>query len=165
MNIEDIENNQLENFLKRTRLSEPSPQLKERIINAAKRAWNQAPLELPWLIPIRYLAASAAAAVLIIALSNFISDRVLSRWEAVAANQQPTDVEALPEMPYGSFVSRLAFMDRRPFVPDASVLNKHVETLRNILDETRQEGFVKPLAPAGGRSRLIPNPSSVNSYS
>jgi hypothetical protein len=68
-------------------------------------------------------------------------------------------------MPYGSFVSRLAFMDRRPSVLDVSALNKHIETLGYFLDETPQGGIARPPAPTGGRSRLIPNPPSANSYS
>jgi len=166
MNAKDAENNRIENFLRKAHLPEPSLPLKERITTAAKRAWSQSPLELPWLIPVRRLAASAAAAVVIIWLANYSSDCTLAQWQfgkSPTASDQPTEIEALPEMPYDPFVRRLASLDRRSCVIDASALNGHIEALRHILDETQQNGTTKPPIPTEGRSGLIPNLSSANS--
>jgi len=168
MNGKDARDERLEDLLRKAHLSEPSAHLKERIISTAKNAWNQAPPELPWLIPIRRLVASAAAAVVIIWLANYSSDCTLAQWQfgkIPATIAQPTEIEALPEMPYGPFVRRLASLDRRSPEIDASRLNSHVDMLRHVLDESQQSELASPPAPAGGRSRLTPNPSSDNSYS
>jgi hypothetical protein len=158
------ENERIENFLRTAHLSEPSPQLKERITAEAKKLWNQSSGELPWWIPFRRLAVSAAAAVLIIWLANCSSDYALGRWRAakiVAAVEQPGDIDTLPELPYGPFVGRLASIGRRSLVIDASSLSEHVERVRQILDETWQNGAPAPV----GRSRLSPDRAGVNSYS
>ena len=158
------ENERLENLLKTAHLSEPSPQLKERITAEAKKLWNQSFQELPWLIPFRRLAASAAAAVLIIWLANYSSDRALGRWRSanvLAAIEQPGDFDALPELPYGPFARRLVSVNRRSLVVHTSSLSDHVERVRLILDETRQNGAPAP----AGRSRLIPDRASTDFYS
>lgn len=168
MNDKDMQNERIEELLKRAHMPEPSTHLKEQITAAAKKVWNQESLELPWLIPFRFLTASAAAAIVIIWLANYTSDCSLGQWSSVlvrTVNQQPAEIEALPEIPYGPFVRRLVSDNRRSSMIDASALNNHVESLRHILDETLQSGFAKPPAPAGGRSLLVPNPSSDNSYS
>jgi hypothetical protein len=166
MNAKDAQNERLEELLRKAHLPEPSPQLQERITAAAKRAWDQAPQELPWLIPFRRLVASAAAAVLIIWLANCSSDLTLAKWSSGAVHmvsQRPSDIEALPEMPYGPFVRRLACLNRRSSVIDASALKDRIEALRHVLDEAQWDGPTKPPVPTEGRSRLIPNPSSANS--
>jgi len=168
MNNKDAQHERLENLLRKAHLPEPSQKLQERITAAAKSAWNQAPLELPWLIPIRRLVASAAAAVLIIWLANYSSDCTLAQWQfgkIPAASDQPTEIEALPEMSYSPFVRRLASLDRRSSVIDASALNEHIEALRHVLDEAQQSGNAKPPEPDSGRSGLILSPPSANSYS
>ena len=159
------ENERTENLLRTVHLSDPSPQLKERIMAQAKSVWNQAASEVPWLIPFRRLAASAAAAVVIVWLANYSSDRALGRWRSVnvlAATEQPADIDALPELPYGPFARRLVSVNRRSLVIDTSSLSDHVERVRQVLDEAMQNGAS---SPTGGRSRLIPDQAGANSYS
>jgi hypothetical protein len=166
MSEKNAEKRGIEDLLRKARLSEPPPDVKQRITAVARKAWNQAPLELSWTIPFRRLAVSAAAAVFIIWLANYGSDYMLARWSSGAmrlANQQPTNVETLPEMPYSLFARRLAGLDRRSFVLDASALNKHIELLRRALAELLQSDVAKPPAPAGGRSRVILNPPRAKS--
>jgi len=168
MNDKNKQNERLEELLRRAHMPEPSMHLKERITAAAKKVWNQESLELPWLIPFRFLAASAAAAIVIIWLANYTSDYSLDQWSfglVRTASQRPAEIEALPEMPYGPFVRRLVSDNRRSSMIDASALNDHAEALRQVLDEIRQNGIAEPPAPTGDRSLLIPNPSSDNSYS
>jgi hypothetical protein len=168
MNENDVENKQIEALLRKAHLPEPSPQLHERITAAAKRAWNQTPPELTWLIPFKRLVASAAAAIVIIWLANYSSDCALAQWQSEkfpAITEQPSGLESLLDIPYGPFVRRLVSVNRWSSVIDASALNDHAEALRHILDETQQRSITRPPAPAGGRSLLIPNPSSNNSYS
>lgn len=167
MNLENTENKRLEELLKRAHLFEPSPDVRKQITTKAKSIWNRGPLDLPWLVPIRRLVVSAAAAMLVIALANVMSDLALSRWSVVAyaSDTQPGGVELLPEIPYSPFVMRLASLNNRSSVIDASALNSHVEALRHVLDESQQSEFASPPAPRRGGSGLIPNPSKVSSYS
>lgn len=159
------ENERIENLLRTVHLSEPSPHLRERITAEAKKVWNQAPSELPWRIPFRRLAVSAAAAVMIIWLANYSSDRALGRWrsaQVLAVVEQPADLGALPELPYGPFARRLVSVSRRSLGIDTSSLNDHVERVRQVLDETRRNGAA---SPAGGRSRLTPDQAGADLYS
>jgi hypothetical protein len=164
MNEKETENKQFEDFLRKAHLPEPSQQLHERITAAAKRAWNQTPSELPWLIPFSRFVASAAAAIVIIWLANYYNRCTLAQWQSVKfppAIEQHHDQESLPEIPYGPFVRRLVSVNRRSFIIDASALKEHVETLRLILNEVQQSSTTKPSIPTGGRSSLISNPTNV----
>jgi hypothetical protein len=168
MKDEHSENWPLENLLTRAHVPEPSPELKQRITAEARKAWSQTSADIPWQIPLRRLAASAAAAVLIIWLANFSSDYTLAQWRpgsACVAAQQPTDFDTLPEMPYGPFARRLVSVDRKSPEMDASALSDYVENVRRVLDETQQNGVsILPVTP-GGNSRLVPGRAGANSYS
>jgi len=162
------ENEQFENLLRRAHLPEPSPQLKQRITVEARKAWNQTAAELPWLIPVRRLVASAAAAVLIIWLANYSSDYSLAQWRSggpSVARQQLPDLETLPEMPYGPFAKHLVLVGRRSLVIDASALRNYAERVRQILKETQQNGASNEQVPDGGRSRLFPVQPGSDYYS
>ena len=168
MNDKDMQNKQLENILNRAHIPEPSPELKEQITAEAIKAWNQISLELSWQIPVRRLIVSAAAAVFIIWLTNCSSDYALVRWRSVelpVTHQQPPDLDALQEIPYGPLARRLVSTGRKPSVTDASALRSYTETMQRILDEAQQNGVSKPPAPVEGRSRLFPKQPGFNSYS
>jgi hypothetical protein len=168
MNEKELENKQLEELLKKAHLPELSPQLRQRITAAAKMTWNQNETELPWLVPFRRLAASAAAAIIIIWLANYSSDFALAQWQSVkfpAATEQSPDLESLPEIPYGPFVRRMVSVNRRASTIDASALNDHIGALQNILDEVQQTNTAVPSAPSDGTSHLISNPPNSSSYS
>jgi hypothetical protein len=168
MNEKEAENKQLEELLKKAHLPEPSPQLRQRVIATAKGAWDQTEAELPWLVPFRRLAASAAAAIIIIWLANYSSDFALAQWQSVkfpAATEQSPDLESLPEIPYGPFIRRMVSVNRRAYTIDASALSDHIEVLQNILDESQQSNTAAPSAPSDGTSHLISNPPNSSSYS
>jgi len=168
MNEKDLENDKIEHLLKRAHIPEPSPLLKERITAEARKAWNQTSLEMPWQIPIRRLAASAAAAVLIISIANFSSDHALERWgpgDIMATREQLPDLEILPDMPYRPFVRHLASVNRRPSMTDDSALRNYAEKLRQVLNEMQQNGVSNQPVPNGGRSRLFPAQPGSDSYS
>jgi hypothetical protein len=159
MNEKDLENGKIEHLLRRAHPSEPSPLLKERINTEAKKAWNQTSLEMPWQIPIRRLAASAAAAVLIISIANFSSDQALEKWNPVnvlATKEQPLDLEILQDMPYRPFVRHLASVNLRPSITDGSALRNYAERVRQVLNEMQQNGASNKQIPDGGSSRLFP---------
>jgi hypothetical protein len=168
MNEKDMENDKIENLLRRARPSEPSPLLKERITAEARKAWNRTTVEIPWQIPIRRLVASAAAAVLIISIANFSSDQALEKWnsgDVLATKEQPLDFEILPDMPYRPFVRHTVSINRRPSINNASALRDYTERLRQVLNEMQQNGASNEQVPDGGRSRLFPTQPVSDSYS
>ena len=168
MNQKDFKNDKIENLLRRAHPSEPSPLLKERITTEARKAWNQTSLEIPWQIPIRRLAASAAAAVLIISIANFSSDHALEKWspgDVQVAQEQPLDLEILPDMPYRPFVRHTVSINRKRSITNASALRDHAERIRQVLNEMQQNGASNEQEPDGGRSRLFPTQPVSDSYS
>ena len=168
MNEKDFENNKIEHLLKRAHLPEPSPLLKEQITAEARKVWNQTSLEIPWQIPIRRLAASAAAAVLIISIANFSSDHTLERWrpgDVRITKEQPTDLEILPEMPYRPFVRHMLSVNRKPSMTDASALRNYTKRVWQVLNEMQQNEVSNQPVPDGGRSRLFPAQPVSDSYS
>ena len=167
MNEKDLENDKLEYLLRKAHIPEPSPLLKERITAEARKVWNQTSLETPWQIPIRRLAASAAAAVLIISIANFSNDRALKGWyprDIRSTREQISKPEVLPDMPYRPFVRHTVSVKRKPSIPDNSALRNYTERVRQILNEMQKNGASNGRMPDGGRSRLFPAQSSLDYY-
>ncbi len=168
MNEKDMENDKIEQLLRRANPPEPSPLLKERITAEARKAWNQTSLEMPWQIPIRRLVASAAAAVLIISIANFSNDRALKGWyprDIQSTREQIPKLEVLPDMPVRPFVRYLVSVKRRPSLTNTSALHNYAERIRHILNETQQNGISNQPVRNGGRSRLFPIQSGSDYYS
>jgi hypothetical protein len=168
MNDKNAENKQIEDLLRKASMPEPSPKLKERITIEAKKTWIHTSSEQPWQIPVRRLIVSAAAAVLIIWLTNCYSDYLMVRWQSSGskiANQQRSDLDALTEIPYSPLAKHLVSAGRRLSITDASAFRNYAETVRSILSESQQNGSSKPSSPAEGRSILLPKQSGLNSYS
>jgi hypothetical protein len=168
MNEKDMNNDKIENLLRRANPSEPSPLLKERITTEARKVWNQTSVEIPWQTPVKRLVASAAAAVLVISITNFSNDRALKNWrpgDAQVTRKQLPDFEILPDMPYRPFVRNLVSVNRKPSTPDNSALRNYTERVRQILNETQQNGASNGQVPNGGRSRLFPAQSDSDYYS
>jgi hypothetical protein len=168
MNDKDIENNKLEHLLRKAHPSEPSPLLKERITTEAKKAWNQTSPEIPWQIPVMRLVASAAAAVIIISISNLFSDHALQQWnsrDASTISKQIPDFEVLVETTYSPFVRHLALVDRKPSIHEATALRDYTERVRQVLNEMQQHGASNGQVPNGGRSHLFPVQPGSDYYS
>jgi hypothetical protein len=162
------ENEQIESLLARAHVPEPSPQLKQRVTAEARKVWDQTPADIPWQIPLRRLAASAAAAVFIVWLAGFYSDYTLAQWRPGGVSvtaQRPTEFDTLPEMPYGPFAKHLAAIDRRSPVIDVSALSDYAESVRRLLDEVSQNGVAAPAVQPGDSSRLVPDRVNIFSYS
>jgi hypothetical protein len=137
-NGNDEQNDRLEGLLRKSHLPEPSPLLERRITAEATRLWRETSAELSWRIPIRYLAASAAAAVLIIWLANFSSGCFVARWQvskSLAMSRQPPDLDAFPDLPYDPFAKYLVSISRESPATDASGWHHYVETMQKLLDE------------------------------
>ena len=166
--MKDIENDKIEHLLRRAHPSEPSPLLKERITTEAKKVWSQTSAEIPWQIPIRRLVASAAAAVLVISITNFSNDRVLKNWRPRnirATKEQLPKPEVLPDMTYRPFVRYTVSVKHRPSMPDNSALRNYTERVRQVLNEMQQNGALNGRAPNGGRNHLFPIQSDSDYYS
>jgi len=167
-NEKDRQNEQIESLLRKARLSEPSSELKGQITTETRRVWSQTSQEGPWRIPIKRLVASVAAAVSVVWIANISSDNSVARWQTsapLATRQQPSELEVLPEMPYGPFVKHLTSIRRGLPATNGSGLRRYVETVRKLLDEVQQNDASKPTAPIGGRSRVYPDRSRSISYS
>ena len=168
MKEKDMDNDKLEQLLRKAHPSEPSPLLKERITAEAKKAWNQASVEVSWQIPIMRLAASAAAAIIIVSITNFASNHSLKRWhpgDVEIIKVEVPDLEELPEMPYSLLMRNLVSVNRRPSMPDASALCNYTERVRHILIETQQNSTSIEQVPDGGRSRLFKVQTDSSYYS
>lgn len=168
MKEKDLENDKIEHLLRRAHIPEPSPLLKERITNEARKEWNQTSVEMPWQIPVKRLVASAAAAVFIISIANFSSNHALKKWrpgDVRATREQLPDLETLPEMPYRPFVRHLVSVNRKPSMTDNSALRDYAERVRQVLNEMQQNGISNQPVPDGGRSRLFPTQPVSDSYS
>lgn len=167
-NANESQNDKLEMFLKKARLSEPSSELKGRIITEVTRVWNQTSVELSWRIPFMRLAASAAAAGLMIWLANISAGYSVARWQAgevSATRQQSFEIDVFPDMPYNPFVRHLASTSREYPSTDGSGLREYIETIHRLLDETPKNDASNPPDPVKGRSRLLLDFSDSRSYS
>jgi hypothetical protein len=157
-------NNEIERLLRRAKLPEPSAELKERVTSAARKAWNEASPDIPWQVPVRQLAISAAAAMLMVSLANYYGDHMLTGWQpngSASAVEEPSDSGDWPQTPYSSLVRHLAMMNKP--VRNPSALLEYMEKLREILGEREPPEVPDPGAPAGHRSRLLP--TRLNFYS
>ncbi|MHC4118225.1 MAG: hypothetical protein ACYSWO_12025 [Planctomycetota bacterium] len=167
MKDEQRDNERIESILVKAHLSEPSAQLRHRVTDQARKAWNRTSADIPWQIPFRRLATAVAAAVLIIWLADFSSDCALARWRSggrLPLGLQPAAFEELPEMPYGPFPKRLASVDRRPPAIDASALSDYIDNVRKVMDETGDNGVPAPAVRPGGSSLLGPDRVKSLSY-
>ena len=160
-----IENEKLEAILARAHLSEASPELKQRITAETRKAWKRTSEEVSWRIPLRRLTAAAAAAMLIVWLTNYSSERTLEKWRSDESFAVSAEYQTPAEMPYGPFAKNLATVSRKPSAINASALRDYVETVRRAIDESRQSGTPVSPAPAGGSSRLSPGMRGAGSRS
>ena len=122
----------------------------------------------PWQIPIRRLFVSAAAAVLVIWLTNYSSDYALAKWQPGGPEtvyQQFSNLDELTEMPYSPLARHLVSAGRKPSMTDSSALRNYTETMQRILNEAQQNGYTKPPAPSKGSSSLLPTQPGISSYS
>ncbi|MEN6426386.1 MAG: hypothetical protein ABFE13_13580, partial [Phycisphaerales bacterium] len=115
MSTTDKQYDRAERLLKRARPLEPSDELRERVMDAARRAWKETPAEVPWQIPFRRLAMSAAAAIVIVSSTNFFSDHAVGRWRAdrpVVARAPVASAGETWDVPRDPFVQHLVAVRR-----------------------------------------------------
>jgi len=163
MNEIDREDNEIERLLRRAKLPEPSAELEERVTSAARQAWNEAAPDVPWQIPIRRLAISAAAAMLMVSLANYCADHVPAgrqSYEFAASIAETPELDDWLQMPGSSLVRHLT---NKPSARSPATLREHMEKVRQILDESETTEPPDAGAPAEYKSRLLP--ARLNSYS
>ena len=140
---------EIEQRLKQARLAEPSAELKARIVGSARETWSKAPADIPWRIPLRHLAVSAAAAVLIVSSANYFSTAAVAPWQAgrpVTSRIEAAHFEDMPEMPYSPFVRHLIATSGAP-AQDASVLLDYFQSVRKTLEGAEQDNAADGSGP------------------
>jgi len=166
MKAADGQFDEIERCLKRARLAEPSDELKARIVGSARETWGQAPADIPWRIPLRHLAISAAAAVLIVSSANYFSSAAVAPWQAsrpVTVRMEAARFEDMPEMPYSPFVRHLIATSGAP-AHDASALLNYFQSVRKTLDGAEQDEAADGSGPGDQESRLLPAGAKIDSY-
>lgn len=158
MNEPKQEHDKIERLLEASRVAGPSESLKERVTGAARAAWEQAPAEVPWQIPVWRLLVSAAAAAIIIACGNHLGDITLHETPSsgpAAAGVANPELEELAQTIYGSARNRLGAGRRRGPESQEATLRDRIESVQQILDEMENNGVYGQPTRSGGRSRLL----------
>ncbi|MCL5280134.1 MAG: hypothetical protein M1376_09530 [Planctomycetes bacterium] len=166
MKAADGQFDQIEQRLKQARLAEPSAEFKQRTLGAAKEAWKKAPADIPWRVPLRHLAVSAAAAVLIVSCANYFSRAAVAPWQAGrpgTVRMQTAHFEDTPEMPYSPFVRHLIATSGAP-AHDASALLNYFQSVRKTLERAEPDEPADGSGPGERESRLLPAGSKIDSY-
>lgn len=158
---------EIERRLKTVRLTEPSDELKARILGAARETWDKAPADIPWRVPLRHLAVSAVAAVLIVSFANRFSTWMVAPWQAgrpATIRTEPSGFADMPELPYSPLVRQFLATGRAP-AQDASALLDHMKRARETLDGIEPDDPAPKSGPGERESRLLPTGSKVDLHS
>ena len=185
MNRSDKRFEEIERRLLRVRLAEPPAELKMRIVGAAEKAWQEAPADIPWRIPLRHLGLSAAAAVLIVSGANYFSVQAVAPWQADrlaaappayaegspssnhggdAHDTEEAGSEDMPEVLYSPFVRNLLALGQSPAQNVAALLD-YMQSVRKALNSTEQDDAAEGSGPGKHESRLPPAGTIIDWYS
>lgn len=146
--------------MKRVNVSGPSAELKERVLCAARDAWEEATetaAAVGWVAALAPVAASAVAACLLVMGSGHVAQRSLAPWQssAVRAARMGTEADwrwgALDERP---FLKRLASQTpaARP-ERAAAAFETYRSRLHELIDAGTAPGALEPDAsPAESQS-------------
>jgi hypothetical protein len=97
----------------RFRVSEPSDELKDRVLEAAREAWvggNEGAEKVAWFPPVLRLAASIIFLIGLLTAGNHLGDRSLAKWRL---QNEPTVVRNLEVAELQGFdLSRYAILNR-----------------------------------------------------
>ena len=167
MNKRNKADNETERLLAKTRLAEPSRQLKEQITEAARNAWRETRGDVHWMIALRRLGLSAAAAVLIVLLADYVSEQVVTKHHRgdVSVRRELPDLDALPEAPYGALARYHVMAIRKPSRNGTSALREYSRRMQELLDEAQHHGVSDPPDSIDGSSHVLPVQPRLASYS
>jgi hypothetical protein len=133
----------VEDRLRGYRVVVPSPELKERVLGAARDAWRAAPADdIPWIVPILRLAACLIAAVLPVFWVHTTASIDVARF-AVVERDSPAARETVG---LWAMTGRSQFAGlhlRAAATPDtnaADLLARHLRALAAELPEHRTNG-------------------------
>ena len=166
MKATDRQFDEMEQRLKQARLAKLSDELKARIVGSARQTWRTAPADIPWRIPLRRLAISAAAAVLIVSCANYFSSAAVAPWQADrpgTVRMQAAHSQDTPEMPYSPFVRNLIATSGTPTY-DASALLDYFQNARRTLDGAEPDEATDGSGPGERESRLLPAGSRIDTH-
>ncbi len=152
MNETSSKHDKVEHLMKQVRPTGPSPQLKDRVTSAAEKAWGRALPEVPWQVPLRRLAVSAVAAVLLISLANAMGNCVVpgpSHRSTPPSAASPDDLDDLYPAEYGILVTGLSPRGYRSIPAGGPTLSEYMEQLE-------KDRSAESVAQPSGRSRLVP---------
>lgn len=153
MNETHDESKRIERILSQVHLPAPPDDLKNRVIGAAREAWERPPADIPWQVPIRRLALSAVAAILIVSLTNHLSQ--LGVHENAKRPQVVTPTENLvPDASLSPLMKRQLQTGRRSSRIHAPALHRYMENVQMILQEVQDGGTDDVPVPQGGDSHL-----------
>lgn len=143
-------------LLRQAKPSDASAPTKARTMDAAKRAWEQTQTDIPWQVPLRRLAGSAVAALVLISLANNLGSWVVPKpvdRAASASEAYSADPEDFYLAEYGIVVTVVPASSYRSSAPGGLTVSDYMEQLQEMLDEDRaRESRSQP----PGRSRLVP---------
>ncbi len=168
MNEINGENERIERILGQVHLPGPSDALKNRVTGSAREAWGQAPTDIPWQVPLRRLALSAAAAVIIVSLANHFSHFGVPETgpgHRTATLEKRPDRETEPEDPLTPLMNRLIQTGRRSSRTHAPALRRYMENVQKILQETEGRGPQEAPTPTKSGSRLLRSHFDARAYS
>lgn len=156
---------EIERLLQQARPVGLSATARDRITTAAAMAWREGPANIPWQIPVRRLAISAIAAVLVISAAGALERCVVpgrqDRQLSTTANR-PTLPNDLYPAEYGIVVTGLETTGYRSIPTDGLTLGEYLKQLQEIRME---DGPAEPIGQPSGRSRLAPAGSPTRSWS
>jgi hypothetical protein len=170
MNESRPEHEAVKRLLESAGIPEPSRQLRDRVTASARQAWEQTAADIPWQVPVRRLALSAAAASVIVCLANLLGNPPVlpgeferpSEGAAVRVLRQDNGILDLGiDVPSLDLAS--AQMRGAPI--DVEAIRNRLERLRSIIDEEGPDAPRVQPAPDKGRSRLLPTRGDYDVYS
>ncbi len=137
MNKPELQNEEIERLLKRAHLPEPSSRLHDQVVAAARQAWSRMPADIPWQIPLRRLALSAVATLLIVSAANHLGNRVLPRMRPYSSATGPVTWvrDASEDTPYRWSTPRFS---RRPV--NGQMIRERMENLNRMLEAINHNG-------------------------
>ncbi len=164
MNETNGEHERIERILKQVHSPEPSDELRDRVTTSAREAWGQTPTDIPWQVPLRRLALSAAAAVVIVSLANHFSDFGIREDYPRYHVTTPTEV-FVPEAAVSPLMNRRIQIGRRSSRIHGPALRRYMENVQKILQETEDGGTRETPPPTKSGSRLLRSHFDSRAYS
>jgi hypothetical protein len=132
----------IEQRLRACRLPAPTPELKERVLGAARNAWETAPSDdVPWFWPVLRLAACLMLASLpliwVHSRHSLHPERAIIRVQETPAARQANDLWAMTGRPE---LARLRQKVAKPEANPAELLARHLKALAVEAGNLRANG-------------------------